>query len=161
MRDTPRSGCPINAAVEVLGDPWVMLVLRDIVFGRRRYFRELQAGSLEGIASNILSDRLKRLVNAGMLSQEPASRGQRAAYSLTEAGIDAIPVMVALGTWGLAHSAGSPTLRVRAELLRDGGPEMVGQFMEELREEHLGVALPDPARPRVSSQLAAVKPPDR
>lgn len=155
MRDTPRSECPINAAVEVLGDPWVMLVLRDIVFGHRRHFRELQSGSLEGIASNILSDRLKRLVGAGLLSRQTAARGQRAAYSLTEAGIDALPVMVALGTWGLAHSTGDPALRVRAELLRDGGPEAVTKFMEELREDHLGIPLADPTRARVSDQLAA------
>jgi DNA-binding HxlR family transcriptional regulator len=55
MREAPRSGCPINQAVEVLGDPWVMLILRDMVFGHRRRFRELLTGSLEGIASNILS----------------------------------------------------------------------------------------------------------
>ena len=70
MRGTPRSECPINAAVEVLGDPWAMLVLRDMVFGHRRYFRELQGGSLEGIASNILSDRLQRLVEAGSHGEE-------------------------------------------------------------------------------------------
>jgi DNA-binding HxlR family transcriptional regulator len=61
----PRSGCPINATVEVFGDRWSLLVLRDIVFGDRRCFRELQAGSEEGIASNILADRLKRLVELG------------------------------------------------------------------------------------------------
>lgn len=156
MKNAPRSGCPINAAVEALGDRWTMLVLRDIVFGGRRHFRELQNGSLEGIASNILSDRLKRLVNSGLLSHEAAGRGRRSAYRLTDAGIDTIPVMVALGTWGLAHSAGDPTLRVRAELLRDGGPEAMTDFMEELREEHLGIALADPGRARISDRLAAL-----
>ena len=57
----PRSGCPINAAVEVLGDRWTLLVLRDVIFDDRRYFRALLTGSVEGIASNILADRLKRL----------------------------------------------------------------------------------------------------
>ena len=52
----PRSGCAINAAVEALGDHWSLLVLRDIIFGDRRYFRELLTGPLEGIASNILAD---------------------------------------------------------------------------------------------------------
>jgi Predicted transcriptional regulators len=61
----PRSGCPINAAVEALGDQWSFLVLRDLIFGDRRYLRELLAGSIEGIASNILAVRLKRLVAAG------------------------------------------------------------------------------------------------
>ncbi len=58
-----------NAAIEVLGDPWSMLVLRDVIFGNRRYFRELLQGSEEGIASNILSSRLKRLVAAGLLTR--------------------------------------------------------------------------------------------
>jgi len=96
----PRSGCPINAAVEVLGDPWAMLVLRDLMFGNRRHFRELALGSEEGIATNILASRLKRLVAAGLLTRSEARRGQRAAYSLTEAGIQVLPVMVALGNWG-------------------------------------------------------------
>jgi DNA-binding HxlR family transcriptional regulator len=59
-----------NAAIEVLGDPCSMLVPRDVIFGNRRYFRELLQGSEEGIASNILSSRLKRLVAAGLLTRE-------------------------------------------------------------------------------------------
>ncbi|SCL21090.1 hypothetical protein GA0074692_1081 [Micromonospora pallida] len=55
----PRSECPVNAAVEVSGDRRSPLVLVGIVFGDRRYFRELQANSIEGIASNILADPLK------------------------------------------------------------------------------------------------------
>jgi len=155
MQDSPRSGCPINAAVEVLGDPWAMLVLRDVMFGNRRYFRELLLGSEEGIASNILSSRLKQLTAAGLLTREDAHRGQRAMYSLTEAGIQVLPIMVALGNWGLAHRDGSPRLRVRAELLRDGGPDLVAAMMDELREVHLGIPRPDPTAPRASERLRA------
>ena len=155
MAPAPRSGCAINAAVEVLGDPWTTLVLRDIMFGNRRHFRELVVGSEEGIATNILASRLKRLVAAGLLSRDAARRGQRVAYSLTEAGIQVLPVMVALGTWGLAHREGEPRLRVRAEVLRDGGPELVAAMMDELRELHLGVPRPDPDAPRASDQLRA------
>ena len=60
--DDPRSGCPINLTVQALGDRWSLVVIRDIMFGNRRHFRELLAASEEGIASNILADRLKRLV---------------------------------------------------------------------------------------------------
>ena len=155
MRPAPRSGCAINAAVEVLGDPWALLVLRDVIFGNRRHFGELLAGSEEGIASNILASRLKRLVAAGLLSRDDARRGQRATYSLTEAGIQVLPVMVALGTWGLAHRDGEHRLRVRAALLRDGGPALVAALMDELRERHLGVPRPDPSAPRASAQLRA------
>jgi len=153
MQSTPRSGCPINAAVEVLGDPWTMLVLRDVMFGNRRYFRELLAGSEEGIASNILSSRLKQLTAAGLLTREDAQRGQRAMYSLTEAGIQTLPVMVALGNWGLAHRSGTQRLRVRAEMLRDGGPEFVAEMMDELRETHLGIQRPRAGGPRPSERL--------
>jgi len=155
MDTPPRSGCPINAAVEVLGDPWTMLVLRDIMFGGRRHFRELVAGSEEGIATNVLSSRLKQLVSAGLLTRTTARRGQRATYSLTEAGIRVLPVMVAFGTWGLAHRDGERRLRVRAELMRDGGPELLGRMMDELREVHLGIPRPDPDAPRASEELTA------
>src|SRR6202451_2735794 len=87
LAEPTRSGCPINAAVEAFGDSWSLLVLRDVMFGQRRYFRELLAGSEEGIASNILADRLKRLVSVGLLTREDAGPGRRAADRLTEASI--------------------------------------------------------------------------
>jgi DNA-binding HxlR family transcriptional regulator len=90
----------IGAAVDVLGDRWTLLVLRDIVFHDRRYFRALLTGSAEGIASNILSDRLKRLLDAGILTRGAAGRGQRARFSLTDAGIAAVPILLAYQEWG-------------------------------------------------------------
>ncbi|WP_439632432.1 winged helix-turn-helix transcriptional regulator, partial [Shinella sp.] len=65
MKDTYRSGCPINLTLEILGDRWSLIVLRDMMFGNRRHFRELLTKSEEGIASNILADRLRRLVEEG------------------------------------------------------------------------------------------------
>ena len=70
-------GVPINATIEAFGDRWSLLVLGDILFADRRYFRELQAGSEEGIAANILADRLKRLVKLGLLTRED-TRGRPA-----------------------------------------------------------------------------------
>lgn len=150
----PRSGCPINAAVEVFGDRWTLIVLRDIVFGDRRYFRELLAGSQEGIASNILADRLKRLTGAGLLTREQTRSGQRARYSLTEPAIQLVPVFAQLGSWGLRHRPTSRPLRVRAELLERGGPELWERFMAELRHEHLGTG-PAAETPSVREQLRA------
>src|SRR6201986_1973178 len=115
-----RSGCPINAAVEAFGDSWSLLVLRDVMFGNKRYFRELLAGSEEGIASNILADRLKRLVSAGLLTREDAGPGRRAAYSLTEASIQLVPVFAQLGGWGLHHRPTTKRLRGRPQ--RQGTP---------------------------------------
>src|SRR5688500_2988793 len=103
MRDEPRSGCPINATVEALGDQWSLIVLRDVIFGGRRHYRDLLARSEEGIASNILNSRLKSLVAAGLLTSESAGPGRRVVYSLTEAGVQTVPLMAALGSWGLRH----------------------------------------------------------
>jgi DNA-binding HxlR family transcriptional regulator len=151
----PRSGCPINATIELIGDRWTLLVLRDVMFGNRRHFRELQTHSEEGIASNILADRLRRLVAGGLLTREDVGRGRRATYSLTEAAIELVPVMAALGAWGLRHRPTTPALRVRAELLADGGPELWADFMDELRAEHLGAQPPPAERPRATERLAA------
>jgi DNA-binding HxlR family transcriptional regulator len=134
----PRSGCPINAAVEVLADRWTVLVLRDVIFGDRRYFRGLLTGSIEGIASNILADRLVRLVEAGLLTRGTAARGQRARYSLTEAGIQTLPIIYALGNLGLDWRAGTDELRARQQLMRDEGPPFIEELMDELRVRHLG-----------------------
>ncbi len=68
--DVLAAACPTRQVINRIGDRWSLLVLRDIVFGDRRYFRELQAGLIEGIASNILADRLKRLVEVGLLTRE-------------------------------------------------------------------------------------------
>ena len=146
MAEPARSGCPINAAVEAFGDSWSLLVLRDVMFGNKRYFRELLAGSEEGIASNILADRLKRLVSAGLLTREDAGPGRRAAYSLTEASIQLVPVFAQLGEWGLRHRPTTKRLRVRAELLAAGGPELWREFMAELRTIHLGEPAPERTR---------------
>ncbi len=148
MTEPARSGCPVNAAVEAFGDSWSLLVLRDVMFGGKRYFRELLAGSEEGIASNILADRLKRLVRAGLLTREDAGPGRRAAYSLTEASIQLVPVFAQLGAWGLRHRPATERLRVRAELLAAGGPDLWRDFMAELRALHLGAAGPATGRPQ-------------
>ncbi|HQP19760.1 MAG TPA: winged helix-turn-helix transcriptional regulator, partial [Phenylobacterium sp.] len=65
MEETHRSGCPINLTLEVVGDRWSLIVIRDMMFGNRRHFRTLLTQSEEGIASNILADRLKRLTAKG------------------------------------------------------------------------------------------------
>ncbi|ACQ78467.1 transcriptional regulator, HxlR family [Beutenbergia cavernae DSM 12333] len=143
---TPRSGCPINLSLEVFGDKWSLIILRDMVFGGRRHFRELLTGSIEGIASNVLAARLKKLVALGMLTKrDDPSHKQKAIYSLTEASIELVPVMAALGTWGSRWLPVSEELSVRATTLADGGPQVWERFMVELREEHLGVPAGPPA----------------
>lgn len=143
----PSPGGPIGAAVDVLGDRWTLLVLRDVVFEDRRFFRALLTGSPEGIASNILADRLVRLVDAGLLRRGSGARGQRIRYSLTEAGIRTVPVLCALSAWGLDWRPTDDGLRGPFELLRDRGPSAVDDLMVELRRRHLDGAAPGGERP--------------
>lgn len=138
-----RSGCPINLTLEVVGDRWSLILIRDIMFGNRRHFRELLARSDEGIASNILADRLKRLVAHGILSKrDDPTHKQKAVYSLTEKGIELLPLLVQMGAWGRRYLPTTPELAIRQELMEQGGSALLEDFMAELRHLHLGTPLP-------------------
>ena len=139
MNDAHRSGCPINLTLEVFGDKWSLIIIRDMMFGNTRHFRELLARSQEGIASNILADRLKRLLEEGMITRaDDPSHKQKAIYSLTEKAIQLVPLLVQMGAWGRRHLKVTHELSVRAALLEEGGPKLWDDFMDELRTVHLG-----------------------
>ena len=143
MKDAHRSGCPINLTLEILGDRWSLIVLRDMMFGNRRSYRELLTNSQEGIASNILADRLKRLLQEGLITHAAdPSHKQKGRYSLTEMGISLVPVFAAMGAWGRKFLPVSEELSIRAELLENGGSPMWEDFMVELRAMHLGAPMP-------------------
>lgn len=143
MSHPHRSGCPINLTLELLGDRWSLIVLRDVMFGRRRHYRELLTQSEEGIASNVLADRLKRLVANGLLSRvDDPSHKQKGVYSLTEPSIQLVPLLAQMGAWGRRHTPATPELAIRAELLEAGGPSMWEAFMDELRALHLSASPP-------------------
>ena len=143
MPQTGRSGCPINLTLEQLGDRWSLIVIRDVMFGNRRSYGELLAQSEEGIASNILADRLKRLTASGLLTQRPdPNHQQKGIYSLTEAAIQLVPLLAHLGAWGRRHTRPSKELSVRAELLEKGGVPLWNDIMGELRHLHLGAQRP-------------------
>ena len=150
-----RSGCPINLTLETLGDRWSLIVIRDIMFGNRRHFRELLNQSEEGIASNILADRLKRLVESGLLSKtDDPSHKQKSIYSLTERAIQLVPLLAHMGAWGRRHLPVTHELSVRAQLLEEGGQALWDDFMDELRVAHLGAEIA-PKRPTVMERLQA------
>lgn len=144
MNKPSRSGCPINLTLEALGDRWSLIVIRDIMFGNRRHYRDLLNNSKEGIASNILADRLKKLTEAGLLSASPdPAHRQKTVYSLTEPAIQLVPLLVQMGAWGRRFTPATRELSIRAQLLEEGGPEMWEAFMMELRSLHLGAAPPE------------------
>ena len=143
MKTTRRSGCPINLTLEMLGDRWSLIVIRDVMFGDRRHYGNLLRLSEERIASNILADRLTRLVRLGLLSRAPdPSHKQKAIYSLTEASIQLVPLLAHMGAWGRRHTPASRKLSIRALLLEEGGERMWKAFMAELRSIHLGEPAP-------------------
>ena len=96
-----RSRCPVARSLDIFGDRWTLLIIRDLFFGRTR-FKEF-AASPEGIPTNILTDRLERLLGRGFIEQIPAEDGtKRMAYRLTKKGRALGPVLRAMRDWGLA-----------------------------------------------------------
>jgi len=156
MNEAKRSGCPINLTLEVVGDKWSLLVIRDMMFGNRRHFRELLTKSDEGISSNILADRLKTLLEQGIITREDdPSHKQKGIYSLTEQGVELLPILAQMSGWGFKYLPVSEELGIRAKLLSEGGPKMWAEFMDELRESHLGVKRRKKTGPSVGERLQA------
>lgn len=156
MNENQRSGCPINLTLEVVGDKWSLIIIRDIIFGGRRHFNELLAKSEEGISSNILADRLKTLLASGVLSKaDDPTHKQKAIYSLTEKGIELLPILAQMSAWGRKYLPVTEELSIRAELLDEGGPKFLADFMDELREIHLSAPVKRRKTPAPSAQLRA------
>ena len=104
-----RSPCPVACSLDILGDRWTLLVIRDLFLGRSR-FKDFTA-SPEGIPTNILSERLERLGGHGIVSQVPAADGtKRLAYELTEKGRALGPLLKAMRDWGLQWEKGTRLL---------------------------------------------------
>ena len=104
-----RSGCPVSISLEIFGDPWSLLIIRDLMVRGYRSFKQF-AESGEGIATNILADRLRKLKAAGLIVSEPDDADRRKLnYRLTKKGIDLAPVLLELLIWGARHqSTGAP-----------------------------------------------------
>jgi len=123
-----RSGCPLNASVEMLGDRWSLLIIRDMMLLGYHTFKEF-LHSHEGIASNILADRLKRLENYGIISAAPdPADGRKTIYSLTPKGLGLAPVLTEMVLWAAAHEETGNQALVR--LIRKDKK----QFLDEVRK---------------------------
>jgi DNA-binding HxlR family transcriptional regulator len=137
----PRSYCPINLSLEIFGDAWTLLVLRDMMFAGKRHFRELLQAD-ERISTNILADRLARLVACGLLTKaDDPTHKQKAIYSLTEKAIALLPILVQIGAWGSRWVPDAkkldPAGRKFLRELQEGGPRVWAKLMDDLRAEHL------------------------
>jgi DNA-binding HxlR family transcriptional regulator len=127
-----RSDCPISYALDFVGDKWTLIVLRDLIMVRKRYFQEFLASD-EKIASNILASRLKLLECAGLVTrQTDPAHGRRVIYAPTEKALDLLPAMLELVRWGAkydAKTAAPPQLVRRIAEDRDG-------FVADIRAPH-------------------------
>jgi DNA-binding HxlR family transcriptional regulator len=113
-----RSGCPVNVSLEVFGDRWSLLIVRDLMVRGFTTFQDF-VDSGEGIATNILADRLKKLQRSGIVTAEKdVNDGRRVIYRLTEKGIDLAPVMLELLLWGAQHEKTGAPPAVIAEMAR-------------------------------------------
>lgn len=135
MLQKQRSTCPISTGLELIGDRWTLLIIRDMMFGGKRHFREFLA-SEEGIASNVLADRLAKLLNAGLVTRsDDPSHLQKAIYSLTELGISLLPVLAALSKWTQQQFPETRRPEARPLLRRD--QRFLQEMERSLRKEHL------------------------
>ena len=133
-----RSGCPINLGLEVFGDKWTLLIVRDLMFAGKRHYREFLASD-EGISSNILADRLAMLVEAGIISKagDPSHR-LKAIYSLTEKGIELLPIIAQISRWSRKYMPVDPALARTGEARDRAGANAIEEQMAQLRRTHLG-----------------------
>ncbi len=114
-----RSGCPVSISLELLGDRWSLLIIRDLMVRGLKTYRDFQQSG-EGISTNILADRLRRLEVSGIITAEKeASDRRKANYRLTEKGIDLAPVLLELLIWGTRHEKTSAPCAVIDAMARD------------------------------------------
>lgn len=137
-----RSGCPLSISLEVFGDRWSLLIIRDAMVRGFRTFKQFQ-GSGEGIATNILTDRLRKLDAAGILSAEiEETDARRVNYRLTEKGIDLAPVLLELLVWGGRHEKTSAPRALIAEMEKNR-QEFLAEVRRRWRERDSTPILPD------------------
>lgn len=126
--------------VEVVGDKWTLLILRDMIFYNRRHFNELLRLSEEGIASNILRDRLAMLEKEGMVTKGRSPEDvhkQKLTYSLTEKSIDLLPLFVEAIGWSAKYLQVDCDKYKPALELRAGGPAALEYVRQKLLREHV------------------------
>jgi DNA-binding HxlR family transcriptional regulator len=128
-----RSGCPIAYALDILGDRWTLLVVRDLVFARKRHFRDFVA-SPERIASNILADRLRALEGFGIVSRRPDPESARQViYELTEKGEDLIPALLELIRWGAKYDTDTAAPRALARRIERDRKRLIAEIRSSLQ----------------------------
>jgi DNA-binding HxlR family transcriptional regulator len=136
------SGCPIDYALEIFGDRWSLIVIRDLLVRRKRHFAEMMSSD-EGIASNILAARLRKLEAWGLVARKPdPANGRQVVYALTEKGKELAPVLVEIAIWSAKHD---PNTKVNAAYIRRArrdretlAKETVADYLAKLKQAETG-----------------------
>lgn len=132
-----RSYCAVSLALEVFGDKWSLIIIRDMMFGGKRHFRELLQSD-EKIASNILTDRLAMLEREGIITKESdPEHKQKIIYSLTQRGIDLLPIITQMVAWSFKYMPIDIEVNRHAKMVVEGGAEMQEAVIQQLRKDHL------------------------
>lgn len=133
-----RSHCPINFTIEHFGDKWSLLIIRDLMFkGKRHYNEFLEAG--EKVSTSVLGDRLKRLEENGIISKgEDTVKKSRIRYSLTQKGIDLLPLMLEMIIWGGEKDSLTESPKEFMEQATKNKQALLEQIREGLIRDHLG-----------------------
>lgn len=135
MRSKKRSECPISQSLEIWGDKWTLLIIRDLMFmGKRTYGDFLKSG--EGIATNILADRLKMLIETGIIEQTQTSKTKSgSAYKLTDKGVDLLPILAEIHMWSYAHLDLSEDARAATSALRADKAGFIAALTQQLKKD--------------------------
>jgi DNA-binding HxlR family transcriptional regulator len=128
-----RSDCPVHFALEVFGDPWTLLIIRDLMFKDRRTYTEFLRAE-EGIATNVLADRLTRLEQDGIIAKDEAAGG---GYRLTPKGIDLLPIMMEIIGWSAKHDPRTAADREFVRRLRADRDRFTKELRATLRAAHV------------------------
>ena len=130
-----RSGCPLNVALEIFGDRWTLLILRDLMFKRFSTFRQFQESG-EGIATNILSDRLKKLQDQGIIAGRRSTSDARVIeYRPTAKGLDLLPVLIEMIVWAARYEQTAAPVKILRRMTNDR-EVMVREIRERFGESN-------------------------
>ena len=136
MNDT-RSGCPVSLGLDIFGDKWTLLIIRDLMFAGKRHFREMLVSD-EHISTNILTDRLKTLLDHEIITKaEDPSHKQKVIYSLTEKGIALLPILMQISRWSYTYRPVGEAYRTEASSQQQDSSNDWNDLTLQVRQAHL------------------------
>lgn len=130
-----RSDCPITLSLDIFGDKWTLLILRDFIFFDNRHFNELVR--IEKISTNILTDRLNRLLKNGIIQKEVDSNNRSSyLYSLTKKGLDLVPIVIDIYRWGAKYTEGNNSDKELKKKIEQEYDRVINEIKEKLITTH-------------------------